>query len=152
MSLKLTKNLYLHEYIPQSILKKYGNKAIRLIDARVVNIDQKLRDRYGPIHVNMEGLQYRGYRPISYYIKKGRINSHSQHKFGRASDKHFKNVSVDEVYYDILKNQEYWLGLGLTTMENISFTHPNRSTSGWLHTDCRNPEPRYINEIRIVNP
>ena len=150
--MKLTKNLSLEEYIPDYIINKYAHKSIRLIDQRVIDIDQALRDRFGPMYINIPGLQHSGFRPYSYYLKRGKIFSQSQHKYGRASDKHFKNASVDEVYKDILKHQGYWYGLGMTTMENIAFTHKNKATTGWLHTDCRYPEERYVGKIRIVNP
>lgn len=144
--MKLTKNLSLEEYMPPEIIKSYGDRAIRLLDDRVVKIDQALRERYGIIYINSFGLNYRGYRPDSYY--KNNPNSQSQHRYGRASDKHFKDIGVDEVYADILKNQQYWLGLGLTTMENIKFTK-SKGKTGWLHTDVRYTN---MNQILIVNP
>jgi len=151
--IKLTKNLYLDEYMPTDVYKKYGAKCARLIDSRVVAIDQAFRDRYGIIFINMPGLlENRGFRPISYYVKKGQLYSQSQHKYGRASDKHFKDVTVDEVYIDILKSPKKWIELGMTTVENIRFTHKDKTTTGWLHTDCRMPESAYVGKIRIVNP
>ena len=150
--IKLTKNLHLDEYMPLDIYKKYGAKCVRLIDQRVVMIDQALRDQFGPIYINIPGFQYRGFRPFSYYMKRGKPFSQSQHKYGRASDKHFGNISVDEVCLNILKNESKWLALGLTTVENTAFTHRDKSKLGWLHTDCRYPEPTHDGMIRIVNP
>lgn len=145
--MRLTRNLHLEEYMPRDIIKTYGDRSLRLLDNRVVRIDQALRERYGTIYINTDALQYRGYRPPSYY--KNNPSSQSQHRYGRASDKHFKHVTVEEVYNDILSNPPYWLGLGLTTLEDIAFTHKDKSKTGWLHTDVRNT---MMTEIKIVKP
>ncbi len=144
--IQLTKNLSLHEYIPKSLYEKWAgvkdNYLLNCLDPRLVKADQFLRRRFGAITINnwMEGgpRNWSGIRtPDSPYYSK-----YSQHSWGRASDKVFKDATADEVRSDIKKNymKLYYL-LGLTCIEeNVS----------WVHSDHR-----YLlgsDELLIVYP
>jgi len=127
--IELTKNLYLDEYISEKLYKKYLKKPhilIGLLDCRLIKSDQKLRDKFGVVTINnwisdgsrnFSGLRMGG---DSYYSKT------SQHSFGRASDKLFKNATAEEVRLYIKDN---WEELGITSIElGVS----------WVHSDVRN--------------
>ena len=126
--IQLTKNLWLDEYIPENLCKRLQKKPhilIGLLDRRLVMADQMLRDHFGPVTINNWWIKgdrnWSGIRtPDSPYYSET-----SQHSWGRASDKLFKNVTAQEV-------REYIKGmyeeLGITCIEeNVS----------WVHSDVR---------------
>lgn len=97
---QLTTNFYLDEYIPKALYLKYEKNQmllIGLIDRQLVKADQLLRNYFGPITINnwwMDGLrQWSGIRTVDSID----FSETSQHNFGRASDKIFKEVTVEEV-------------------------------------------------------
>lgn len=130
--IKISKNFCLDEYIPKELYKKYESKPQRLIamlDSRLIQIDQFLRTRFGSTTINNwytgGNRNWSGIRtPDSSYY-----SFTSQHSWGRASDKVYKNVTAEEVRRDIIMNwKNIYQPLGLTTIEaNVS----------WLHSDCR---------------
>jgi hypothetical protein len=125
---QLTKNLWLDEYIPSELYHEFKSKPhilTGLLDRRLIMADQMLRDHFGPVTINNwwdEGSRnWSGIRTesSSYY------SYTSQHTWGRASDKIFKDVTAQEV-------REYIKGmyeeLGITCIEeNVS----------WVHSDVR---------------
>lgn len=126
--ISLTKNLFLDEYIPKGLYLKYEAKPwiiIGLIDDRLVKADQMLRDHFGPVTINnwWEELDrnWSGLRtPAS-----PEYAPESQHTFGRASDKLFKNATAQEVREYIKKSYKI---LGITCIEG---------KVSWLHSDTR---------------
>jgi len=126
--IRLTKNLYLDEYIPREMYEKYpASILIGLLDERQVESDQLLRDRLGPVVINNWYIggdrNWSGLRvPESRYYK-----MLSQHSFGRASDKVFTNVAAREVIEDIKKHEERYLVNALEDFNGIT----------WVHTDSR---------------
>ena len=132
-TIRLTKNLWLHEYIQEGLYKQYAeNKPhylMGLIDQRLPILDQFMRDRFGMVTINNWSSggdrQWSGLRtPESPYYSK-----FSQHSYGRASDKLFRDATAEEVREDIKKNYEkLYQPLGLTCIEdNVS----------WVHSDVR---------------
>ncbi len=128
--LKLSKNLWLHEYVDKETYLNYekANKLHKLaykIDKDLLRSDQMLRDAFGPVIINnwYEGgeRQWSGLRlPHSPYF-----NPDSLHSEFKASDKIFLNNSAEEVRNFI---KEKWTLLGITAIEdNVS----------WLHSDTR---------------
>jgi len=136
---KLTKNLWLHEYIPEQLYKQYcefkPHYLFGLIDRRILTIDQFMRYRYGPVFINtwkdendiadINDRNWSGIRtPDSSYY-----SFTSQHSFGRASDKIFLNMTANEVREDIIKNYDLlYKPLGLTAIED---------GVNWIHSDVR---------------
>lgn len=115
------------EYVPPEIYKKLGDKAILLIDRRVLKTDDELRRFFGkPITINNwhrgGNRKYSGFRPAG--CKVGA--RYSQHKYGRASDKLVSGMTAQEVRDAVIKN----IGLfpHISVIEN---------SVEWLHTDCR---------------
>ena len=96
-----------------------------LVDKRLVEADQKLRDKFGPVTINnwwhggdrnWSGIRTPG---SSYYSET------SQHSWGRASDKVFKDAPAAEVRMHI---KTAWVQLGITCIEeNVT----------WVHSDVR---------------
>lgn len=126
--IKLTKNFSLDEYIPKELYLQYfrlkPHFLFGMLDVRLVQADQKLRDYFGACTINNwftgGDRQWSGIRtPESSYYK-----PLSQHSYGRASDKLF-NVTAEEVRIYIRKN---WRELGYTCIE--------KDTS-WTHSDVR---------------
>ena len=126
--IKLTSNLFLDEYIPKDLYLKYVGREhilIGLLDNRLITADQSLRNHFGVVTINnWWGKGERNWSGLrtpdsSYY------SPTSQHSFGRASDKLFKNATAEEVRVYIKAN---WKELDITCIEkNVS----------WVHSDCR---------------
>jgi len=136
----LTKNLWLDEYIPENLYKRLQKKPhilIGLLDRRLIMADQMLRDQFGPVTINNwwdnGERNWSGIRTVEspYYSET------SQHTWGRASDKIFKDATEQEV-------REYIKGmyeeLGITCIEeNVS----------WIHSDTRWTQ---MTDLLIVYP
>ena len=128
--IQLTNNLFLDEYIPKDLYLKYVGREhilIGLLDKRLITADQSLRNHFGVVTINnwwdkgernWSGLRT---RDSSYY------SPTSQHSFGRASDKLFKDATPEEVWIYIENN---WKELGITCIEK-------GSKVTWTHSDVR---------------
>lgn len=133
--ISLTKNLFLDEYIPEYLYREYEGKEIeliKLIDQRLIQSDQKLRDIFGPITINnwwTGGMRnWSGLRTSDspYY------SPTSMHSVGKASDKLFKDYDSDEVQ-DWIK--VHWKEIGVTRMEiGVS----------WVHTDVKKTDGKNL--------
>ena len=149
------KNLFLDEYIPRELYIQYQDRPhiLRgLIDDRLPLADQALRDKFGAVTINnwwgLTDAQFeieivktkdRWIRNESGLRIFGTVTGAklSQHFFGRASDKIFKNATAEEVREYIKK---WYRILGITCIEdNVS----------WVHSDIRNTGS---DELLIVNP
>jgi len=126
--ISLSKNLYLDEYIPEAMYRQFEKKPhilVGLIDRRLVEADQRLRDQFGAVTINSwwDGgtRNWSGLRtPDS-----PQFSRTSQHSFGRASDKIFKEASAEEVRKYI---QDNWIELGIACIEE---------GVSWVHSDVR---------------
>lgn len=126
---KVSKNFWLHEFLPPEILEMSPN-GLLFLDPRLITICQFIRDRFGkPVTINnyIDGGPYTnsGYRDPLCNI--GAM--FSQHKFGRASDLKVEDNEPEEIRKDIIKNWDRYRQYGLTTIE--------AGTPTWLHVDCR---------------
>ena len=140
--IQLTNNLFLDEYIPRELYVKhigYEHRLVGLIDKRVVLSDQKLRDRFGPVIINSwwglseEEFKVEIKKPQRTIRNESGLRLHgtstgaslSQHLYGRASDKIFRNATAQEVREYIKLNYK---AHGITCIEeNVS----------WVHSDVR---------------
>ncbi len=148
----LTANLWLDEYIPYALYKRYvtpgdkyfgwGNKFLELlcrkIDRHLVESDQALIDVFGTAYINnwwFGGvLHNRGLR-LNGTTVGTELSDHFQ---GRASDKTFVNYSSEEVREYIKKN---WQNLGITIIEDgVSWVH---TSVAWIPDQT---------ELKIVMP
>jgi len=126
--IQLTTHLFLDEYIPKDLYLKYEKNQmllIGLIDRQLVRADQLLRIQFGPVTINNwwnEGeRQWSGIRTSD----SPDFSETSQHTFGRASDKLFKDVTALEVRQYI---RQKWQILGITCIED---------NVNWVHSDVR---------------
>ncbi len=121
------KHFTVQELVPQSIYEQRKEKAIELIDERVLVTLDQLRETFGPCTVNdwcfggdysQSGLrtpEAKEYSPTS------------QHTFGRAMDCKFKEYEAQEVRRHIVENR--------IIFPYITFMEEGIS---WLHFDVRN--------------
>lgn len=147
--MRVSQNFTIQEFVPEEIYQKWGTSSIWFIDKRVINIAQFIRDRFKvPVTINnwTSGGTYNysgldlpsgGYRSAT---------SLSQHKFGRAIDVKLlgeENKGSEMILDDIIKNYSLYSKLGLTTIEDGSFTKT------WAHIDVRETNQ---DELKIVKP
>lgn len=143
---KISSYFYLYEFVPKEIYERWGDKSIWFIDRRIVLLADFIRDRFGkPMTINNwhEGgpFSYRGFRQRSCEVG----GDLSQHRFGRAIDFNIAGLTAQEVYKDLIDNQDMYLKAGATTVEDINFT------SGWTHLDIRVLSIE-TNQLLIVKP
>lgn len=143
--MKVSTNFSLSEFVSKEIYAKWGDASLWFIDPRIIQVAQFIRSRHGkPVTINgtLNGHTYNfsGFDPPGGYRK---ASSLSQHRFGRAVDLKFSGMTVQEAYKDIMENQDIYLKIGLTTVENIAHT------ASWLHCDIRETK---MDTIKIVNP
>ncbi len=142
--MKLTTNFKTQELVPSMIFNKYGEASKWFIDPRILEIIEAIRNRFGkPMTINNWDtgghLQNRGYRTPDTTIGAW----YSQHKFGRAVDFNVQGIATQEIYDDILENQDFYLSIGVTTIEDIEIAKT------WTHLDIRNTE---MDTLKIVRP
>jgi hypothetical protein len=128
--MKVTKNFSAQELVDKIVITSRGISAIQLIDIRIVNVAQWLRDYLGEeIVINNwnTGGPYHESGLRDPFSKTGA--KWSQHKFGRALDLKFEKTTPEAVRQIIRDNWETLKALGLTTIE--------KDTPTWVHIDCR---------------
>ena len=123
------KHFAIHELVPKAVLKKRGEKAWELLDDRLLITLDRLRKRYGKMTVN--NWKFGGPRQWSGLRTElspcGTI--YSQHRFGRAADALFADVTAEQVRNDALANPN-----------DECFEHIGSIELGisWFHFDTRN--------------
>lgn len=127
------KHFRVEELVPKHIYQKRGDKALELIDDRVLITIDKLRELLGkPITINnwvwggdrnWSGLRTAGfYKSLQAYE-----DSLSQHKYGRAVDMLVKDMNAADVRKFIYENKHEF--------PYVTFVEVDIS---WVHIDCRN--------------
>jgi len=135
----------IEELVPQDLLLEYAGREHYLwylFDNRVLVTADRLRARYGKINVNTwkwgGASQYRGFRPPNCNVGA----KLSQHRFGRALDLIFIEVSPDIVRLELKKDPFRHEFEFITAIEdNIS----------WFHFDTRNWN-KAKNGVLVFNP
>ncbi|MDK2909652.1 MAG: hypothetical protein PWR20_1219 [Bacteroidales bacterium] len=140
--MKVSKNFVIQEFVGPAIINARGEKAIQLLDYRIILIAQFIRDYFGrPMTINNWHIgghfTERGFREPQTHTGA----PFSQHKFGRAIDFTLDGLSPEEIRTEILKNQQLFLEKGLTCIE--------AKTPTWVHIDCRYTG---LDKILIVYP
>lgn len=122
------------ELVPKRTLEQYkGRDHILwgLLDQEALQALVALREFFGPLEVNNYvwggARQYSGWRPGN--SKVGAVLS--QHKFGRAFDCHFKNVTSDEVRAYVLAHQNSFPWIHSIEMEVSWFHFDTRYVANW---------------------
>lgn len=131
----------LYEFLPKDFYNKWypisGNRLWQLLDIKLLVTCDRLRRRYGKVEINnwywkKDGQRYNqwsGLRtPDSPYG-----TALSQHRFGRAGDLKFYNVTAEEIRDDIKTNPFHEDFIYITGLEE---------RVSWLHIDFRNWEKK----------
>ena len=105
---------------PEMLASKKANWG--LMDERILESADKLREIFGPLLCNMRMLRQCGFRT------NGSLTS--QHRFGRGMDLHTSNYSYFEIRKYILEHPEMF--------PYITFLEAD---CNWLHLDVRNCKP-----------
>ncbi len=136
----MTKHFNIQELVHPDVYVARGNAAAQLIDIRIVNVAEWLREKTGkPIVIN--NWKYSGR-----YKESGLRNPftktgarYSQHKYGRALDLKVQGMDAEEVRQLIRDNWAELKEIGLTCIE--------KDTPTWVHIDCRHTGLSYLLEI-----
>lgn len=138
-------NFKLQEFVPRRVYEYFGKNAIWCVDFDLIRLAQYMREYFNESmtinnwHTGGK-FQYRGFRPDVFYYEKQtdgsykskRKGKYSQHRYGRALDCNLSKTSPDEMREEIMRNEEMWLKVGLTTIED------GRFAPTWFHGDMRN--------------
>ena len=128
--MKVSKDFNLVEFVGPEAIRARGDKAIQLIDHRLIVGVQWLRDFFD-VACEINDYADGGVRDECGLrdILSTTGATYSQHKYGRAADLHFKGITPDEVRKAIRANWRAFQATGLTTIE--------LNTPSWVHVDCR---------------
>ena len=110
--MRLTKNYKLQEFISKNVFDIYGEKSVKFLCPRLIELAQKLRDNYGALTIN--NWLYFGDRQYSGFRQEGEPyrSITSQHSFGRAIDIVPLNIDVESLREDLLKNLDKFVEIG----------------------------------------
>lgn len=127
----------IYELVDKPTFEKYGEKSWEFFDPKTLSALDHLRHTFGPATVNdwKSGGQYKNSGLRTPECTEGA--SMSQHRFGRAFDVKFKNVSAEEVRQAIKKDMFTW----------ISYINRIENNVSWFHFDNAN-----VNGIQFINP
>jgi len=142
--IKVSDNFFLDEFIDPITYRDFGAQSIWFIDKRIIMIAQKLRELgNNPIIIN-NWLIGGSFKASGFRRPSSRIGAYlSQHKFGRAIDVKVKGKTPEEVLEIINQHWSVFKALGLSTVEDISFT------TTWNHLDIRQTN---MEDLLIVKP
>ncbi|MBF84570.1 MAG: hypothetical protein CL489_08860 [Acidobacteria bacterium] len=131
------KKFTVKELVPPEVYEARGEKALELIDVRIVMILDHLREKLDkPITVNSWswGGHYSqsGLRDVGHYGSSEKyFNSFSQHKYGRGVDFRVKGMTAEEVRQYIYDHKDEG------ALKYVTFVEEDVS---WVHVDVRNCE------------
>ncbi len=143
--MKVSNNFSVQALVHKDIIKTLGEKrAANLISIYLIKELERIRNRFGSVHINGGRFSNSGIRKSSYYKNKLGFTrlSYSTHQWGNTADLKFANgVTPIEVYEFILNNKTDFPYI--VRMENA------HKTKTWLHIECG----RYREEnIQVFNP
>lgn len=142
---KLAPNFSLWELVPERVYRELGQRAVKLLDVRIIISAQQLRNFYDkPVVINTwknyrrtgwPKFEFRGFRPRWYTKTKAK---YSQHYAGRAFDLNVIGVEPEQVRKDIRANRG----------EFAFITEIEVKTKGWVHIACPDPVGQNIRMVR----
>jgi len=126
-------NFKIQELVDPKTYRDRGNKAIELLEPKLLWTIDQMRELLGPITINdwlwnkdeATNYKYSGFRPKHTTVG----TTYSQHRLGRAMDLKFKNHSASTVRNIIRANPNHPAFQYITCIEN--------KTPTWVHIDCR---------------
>lgn len=119
------------EFVPPEVYKERGEKALWVMDDRVIQIARQLRIDYGVLEINTwvwgGRYKYRGFRPEGCEVGA----TWSQHRFGRALDCVPKETDLTTMREEVIRKAKagdpiYGMIRGIEL------------DVGWFHFDVRN--------------
>ena len=126
------------ELVDKETMDRGEQVALWCLDPRLLWTLDALRSSFGPATCNDwkwgGRWQYRGFRPDSCPV--GAVLS--QHRFGRAADLTFRNITAEEIRADMQKNP---------TRDAYQYIGGVELDVSWLHIDIRSG-----NDIRFFTP
>jgi uncharacterized protein YcbK (DUF882 family) len=136
----LTKHFDLREFVTPNAYIALGDKSRWLIDSRLIDIAEALRQQLQrSIVINNWHLGGKYHESGLRDMNTDTGARYSQHKYGRAMDMKVEGMEAEEVRIYIRSNFVWLNALGLTTIEN--------NTPTWVHIDLRNTGLKTLNEI-----
>ena len=126
-----SKYFKVHELVPKKMYEKYGEKAWRYVDARLIETIDKLKEHFNLGTMTINNYFWNGSREWSGIRTPDSPNYSygSQHSFANAFDIVFSHYSAEEVRNYIIDNPhefQYIKGMELEV--------------SWLHIDVRNED------------
>lgn len=128
----------------------------RLMDDRILNSADELREIYGSIHINTQwngfykDSGYRNYDSFKRMYPKKSLQDYfkwaSAHAYGKGLDLKFQETSIDTVFNEILEDSQYFYKAGIKRIEDIDLTRGEYQD--WLHIDSVNTD---YDDIVIVD-
>lgn len=121
------KHFIIQELVDRKTFTAKGEAAWELIDSRLIETIDKLREKFGKMTIN--NWNWGGNREWSGLRTKESpdYSPYSQHSFGRAVDIIPTEATVDEIREYIKANPE-----------EFSYIKGIEEDVSWLHIDCRN--------------
>lgn len=126
-----SKYFKVHELVPKKMYEKYGEKAWRYVDVRLIEMIDKLKEHFNLGTMTINNYFWNGDREWSGIRTPDSPNYSygSQHSFANAFDIVFSHYSAEEVRNYIIDNPhefQYIKGMELEV--------------SWLHIDVRNED------------
>lgn len=135
------KHFDIQELVTPQMYSDWGDRCWALFDDRLLRLIDTLREKLGPCTINdwSWGGKFKnsGLRDQHFYgTTKKYLASRSQHKYGRAVDMKFKQVSAQAARKYIIEHQ--------TLLADIRFVECGPLKQGqamnWVHIDVRNEQ------------
>lgn len=125
------RHFVIQELVPPQVYADRGEKAWELLDERALRTLDALRDEFGSCTVNNWHIggsrKWSGLRTASCGVG----TEYSQHRFGRAFDCIFSDISAQAVRSIVLR----------TRKEMFPYISGMELNVTWFHFDCRNHTP-----------
>ena len=126
-----SKHFKIHELVPRKMYEKYGEKAWRYVDVRLIETIDKLKEHFNLGTMTINNYYWGGSREWSGIRTPDSPNYSygSQHSYANAFDVVFSHYSAEEVRHYIINNRDL-------------FPHINGLELGvsWVHLDVRNED------------
>lgn len=146
------KHFTIAELVDPAILQKHGEEECwKMLDPKILTALDFLRDKFGKTTVN--GM-YLGHKFTESGLRRKDTATgapNSTHKLGQGMDAKMHDVEESVVYDWILANQAEAYRVGIRRVEDIAFTG-RKGGGGWLHIDCKDTGPDWVNKIQVVKP
>lgn len=142
--MQVSKNFVLQEFINPNIYAIHGEKSIDLIDKKLIDIAQFIRDKTG-VSVTINTWHTGGHLKDCGLREQNSTTGakKSQHKLGKAIDVHIGNWTGQQMNDWAKEHKKELFDLGVRQIESAALT------TSWLH--CSTKETGVNNGIQIID-